>query len=54
MMNLFLAVVINAFGAEGRRDDRGVVPQAAFDGFVAEWKKLDPVRIGSVVVVVAL
>ena len=40
MMNVFLAVVIDAFGAHaGER--RGIVRQEDFDSFLAEWKRVD-------------
>jgi len=40
MMNVFLAVVLDAFGAHSS-ESKGLVTRAAFDGFVAEWRKVD-------------
>ncbi len=39
-MNVFLAVVLEAFGAHSK-EKKGVVPAATFDSFVREWRRVD-------------
>ena len=40
MMNVFLAVVLDAFGAQST-EKKGIVPNSVFDGFLKAWRQVD-------------